>query len=32
LLGDALFKEGEKDKAAEFYKQGLQLAIGNEAN
>ncbi|MEQ1637412.1 MAG: heme biosynthesis HemY N-terminal domain-containing protein [Methylococcales bacterium] len=26
LLGDALFKEGEKDKAADFYKQGLKLA------
>ncbi|NOT84756.1 MAG: tetratricopeptide repeat protein [Methylococcaceae bacterium] len=26
LLGDALFKEGEKDKAADVYKQGLTLA------
>lgn len=27
LLGDALFKEGEKDKAADVYKQGLKLAV-----
>jgi HemY protein len=26
LLGDTLYKEGEKDKAADFYKQGLKLA------
>lgn len=27
LLGDALLKEGEKDKAADVYKQGLKLAM-----